>query len=194
MKYVVYIADVETTGLDSHANDIIELSLLRMTDDVQKTWYLKPINAENINAGALRVNGHKLENLLHQTKEGRDKYLDPAKTIIEIENWIMEDGVPSENRVLCGQNVSFDKAMMEQLWIKCNSKDSFPFGRRAMDTMIFAFMMDYAQDSFAEGYSLANLTKKYGIKNEKAHTADADVRATKEVFLAQINELRNKMK
>lgn len=186
MDYVIYVADVETTGLDFSTHDVIELSLYRIGDGVQKTWCIKPVNPQNIDTGALRVNGHKLEDLTHQTKAGRDRYLDPTKLLVEIENWIEEDGVPTEKRILCGQNVAFDKNMLEKLWEKCNSKDSFPFGRRTLDTMQIEFFLDWCRGSMAEGYSLSNLTKKYGVKNDKAHTAEADVKATKEVFDKQV--------
>jgi DNA polymerase III epsilon subunit-like protein len=186
MNFEIYITDVETTGLDNRLNDIIELSIYRLSDDVQKTWCLKPINTNNIEADALRINGHKLEDLLHQTKIGRDTYKDPIKTIVEIENWILEDNVPNANRVLCGQNVAFDKGMLEQLWIKCDSKDSFPFGRRTLDTMSIEFFLDWCRNTVAEGYSLNNLVKKYGITNTKAHTAAADTLATKQVFEKQV--------
>jgi DNA polymerase III epsilon subunit-like protein len=193
MDYVLYVTDVETTGLNSHIHDIIELSLLRISDGEQKTWWLKPLNPDHVEAAALRINGHKLEDITHQTIEGRNKYQDPNKIIVEIENFMMEDGVPAEQRVMLGQNVGFDRERLEQLWNKCNSKDSFPFGRRTMDTMIWAFMMDYVQRTLSPSYSLSSLIKKYGIKNSAAHTAAADVMATKELFEAQVAELRSKL-
>lgn len=187
MDYVLYVADCETTGLDSHIHDVIELSLLRMTDGAQKTWCLKPFNPDHIEAAALRINGHKLEDLRHETREGRERYQDPNKVIIDIENWMMEDNVPTEQRVIVGQNVAFDRERFEQLWIKCNSRDSFPFGRRSMDTMMIEFFLDWCKGHMAEGYSLNNLVKKYGVKNEKAHTAEADVKATRDVFVQQVD-------
>lgn len=186
MNYVIYVADTETTGLDSRLHDVIEMSLHRLSDDVQRTWNLKPTNVNNIDPGALRVNGHKIEDLKHETKYGRDTYLDPAKVIVDVENWMMQDGCPAEKRILVGQNIPFDKDMFEQLWIKCNSKDSYPFGRRYMDTMSIEFFMDWCMDNMAEGYSLSNIAKKYGIKNERAHTAASDVKTTKEVFEKQV--------
>ena len=92
MNYVIYVADVETTGLDSRIHDVIELSLNRLSDNVQKTWCLKPLNIPGIDPGALRVNGHKLEDLKHETKHGRETYLDPRKVIVEIENWMGRSG------------------------------------------------------------------------------------------------------
>lgn len=197
MNYIFYVADIETTGLDSHAHDVIELSLYRMGDtseNSQKTWCLKPLTPETVQEAALKINGHKLEDLLHKTKEGRERYLDPNKALVEIENWLSEDGVPAEKRFLIGHNIGFDKDRLEQLWEKCNAKDSFPFGRRLMDTMENALFFDYCLEQFAEGYSLANLNKKYGIKNEKAHTAAADVKATKEVFEKQVELMRKLIK
>lgn len=77
--------------------------------------------------------------------------------------------------------------MLEQLWIKCQSNDSYPLSRkRTLDTMQIEFFLDWCKGSMADGYSLSNLTKKYGVKNEKAHSAAADTKATKEVFQKQV--------
>jgi DNA polymerase III epsilon subunit-like protein len=193
MNFSFYVVDIETTGLDSHKHDVIELSIARMGaegETAQRTWCLKPLTPDTIDPGALRVNGHKLEDLLHKTKEGRERYQDAAKVAVEIENWLAEDGLPAEKRFLIGQNVSFDRDRLEQLWIKLESKDSFPFGRRYMDTMVVELFLDYCKGQFAEGYSLSNLVKKYGVTNTKAHTAAADVKATKEVFEKQVEEMK----
>ncbi len=186
MDYVLYVADTETTGLDNRLHDIIELSLYRLIDNQQKTWFIKPQTPETIDDGALRVNGHKKEDLLHQTKEGKLKYLDAKEVAIDVENWVMDDNVPAERRVIVGHNAGYDVNFMEQFWKKCGSGDSFPFGRRYMDTMQIELFLNYCQNKMDEGYSLANLTKKYGVKNEKAHSAEADTKATKEVFIKQV--------
>jgi DNA polymerase III epsilon subunit-like protein len=189
MNFSFYVTDIETTGLDSHLHDVIELSMYRLgdeSDNAQKTWCLKPLTPETIDPGALRVNGHKLEDLLHKTKEGRERYLEATKVLVDVENWLADDGRPAEKRFLIGQNIGFDKERLEQLWIKCNAKDSFPIGRRTMDTMIIEIFFDFCKGQFAEGYSLNQIIKKYGVKNEKAHSAAADVKATKEVFEKQV--------
>lgn len=193
MKYEFYVTDVETTGLDSRQHDVIELSMLRLSTGEQKTWTLKPTNVETIDPGALRVNGHKMEDLKWLTREGREIYREASQVLVEVENWLAEDGVPATHRALLGQNISFDKDMLEQLWSKCESKDSFPFGRRYLDTMIIEIFLDYCRGEVEMGYSLGNLVKKYGVKNEKAHTAAADVKATKEVFLKQVEFFQEKL-
>lgn len=185
MNYVFYGCDTETTGLDPIKNDVIELSLYRLSDNEQKTWLIKPINLNNIDAVALKINGHKLEDLCGETKFGRDTYKDAGSVLVEVENWLTEDNAPTQNRCLIGHNVGFDKNMLEQLWEKCQATDSFPFGRRMIDTMITELFLDYCQDSFAEGYSLKNLSKKYDVKNEKAHSAAADIKCTVDIFRKQ---------
>lgn len=192
-NYVLYVCDTETTGFSFLTQDVIEVSFYRLSDDQQKTWCVKPMNIETISQDALRVNGHKYEDITHQTKYGKEIYREASKVIIEIENWIEEDGVPSENRVLCGQNVQFDKNMLEQLWTKCGSSGSFPFGRRSLDTMQLQFAMDFCSNNMSQSYSLNALTKKYGVKNDKAHSAASDTLATKDVFLKQMNFLKSKL-
>lgn len=194
MQYEFIGVDSETTGINPIKNDIIELSLIRFSDNVQKTWLIKPINIDNIEADALRINGHKIEDLLHHTQYGKDNYREASQVIVEVENWLMESGTPAAQTCLVAQNCAFDKAMMEQMWIKCNAKDTFPFGRRYLDTMIIELFRDYISGEYAEGYSLNNLTKKYGVKNIKAHSAAADIAATKEVFEKQVEYFRKLLK
>jgi DNA polymerase III alpha subunit (gram-positive type) len=165
-----------------------------LNDNIQKTWSLRPLNVDQAQPDALRINGHKLEDLKLQTKFGRDTYREPSEVLIEIENWIAEDGTPAGKRILVGQNINFDKDMFEQLWKKCNASDTYPFGRRILDTMQIEFFLDFCKGTFAEGYSLNNLIKKYGVKNEKAHTAEADVKATREVFDKQVDIFKKIMK
>lgn len=162
MSYAFYLLDVESTGLDSRLQDVIELSILRFETGEQKTWCLKPTNFDNIEPSALRINGHKLEDLRWETPYGRETYREPSQVLVEVENWIMEDNIATETRCMVGQNVSFDRDFLIQTWTKCQAKDSFPFGRRYLDTMVIEMFLDLCQDKMAEGYSLANLAKKYG--------------------------------
>lgn len=193
-KYELYVVDCETTGLLYEKNEPVEISIQKLSDGSQKTWFLKPINFDDISPDALRVNGLKLEDLKGETKEGREKYKEPAKMLIEIENWMAEDFMASSDRIMTGQNVNFDKMMLMSLWSKCNSIGTFPFNKKyALDTMQIEFFLDYCKNDFAEGYSLYALTKKYGIKNEKAHSAEADVKATVGVFKGQVEFFKKKL-
>ena len=195
---IFYNIDTETTGLDYVNCDIIELSIIRLSDKIQKTWNIKAINEQAIQLAALKVNGHKLEDITWKTKEGKEKYLEPSKAIVEIENWIMEDNLPPMDRVIVGHNSGFDRIFLEMLWKKCNCSDSFPFGHRIIDTMQIEIMMDLISnemlDMKSENYSQNSCIKKYGIKNDKAHTAAADVLANMQLFEAQIKKLKGMLK
>lgn len=181
--FCIYVLDTETTGLDPDLNDVIELSIYRLSDDTQKTWCIKPLNFDTIEAQALKINGHKLEDLKHETKYGRETYLSASKVIVEVENWMMEDGARSEDRILLGQNPSFDKAFLEKLWLKCNSKGTFPFGRKLIDTIQIVLLIDLARGHKRQAYGLGALVGDFGVKKEKAHRADADTRMTKDLWL-----------
>src|SRR5271157_1681844 len=106
--YLIYISDTETTGMDEKEHDIIEMSFLRFyfnrpEDIEQKTWLLKAINATTIRDDALAKNGHKKEDILWQTVEGKQNYKKPEDILPEVEMWIAEDGHSAYDRVFAGQ-------------------------------------------------------------------------------------------
>lgn len=190
-NFIFYVCDTETTNLDSSIGDIIELSLYRLSDNQQKTWCLKPTNVAGIDPGALKVNGHKLDDITHKTKEGRERYLPAERVVADIENWMMEDGASSEERIFIAQNAPFDKGYIEKLWAKVGASNSFPFGRRYLDTMQIEIFLDFCKNERQEYYNLGSIIKKYGIKLDKAHTAAADTLATKELFIKQAEFVKN---
>lgn len=191
MKFELYGCDCETVGLDPQIHSPIEISIYRLSNDEQKTWCLKPLNFETIQADALRVNGVKIEDLRGQTAEGRERYQDPNKVLIEIENYLAEDGMRSEERLLLGHNANFDRNMLIELWKKCGSAGTFPFNSKyVLDTMTCELLINFAKGTEAEGYSLKNLVKLYGVVNTKAHSAAADTKATVDVFRRQIDMVK----
>lgn len=187
-NYAMYILDTETTNLDSYVGDVIELSIHRMKDDTIKTWFIKPVNFDGIDPVALKINGHLIEDITWKTQHGRDTYKESKDVIVDVENWLAEDDLPTENRILIAHNAAFDKAHLQQLWSKAKSSETFPFGRRMIDTSSLEFFMDLCSpdEEMAQGYSLANLCKKYKVTNSKAHSAEADTTALTECFKKQI--------
>lgn len=191
MGFQIYITDTETTGLDPFRNDIIELSIFRFSDEVQKTWFIKSVNHDTISPEALRVNGHKIEDITHKTKAGIEKYKDPASVIVEIENWMQEDGVSREDRIIAGQNIGFDIVFMREMWRRCNAEDTIPFDKKSLDTLQIVLLMDLISERKREYYNLSSLIKDFGIKKEKAHRADADVRMTKDLLIEIMDRVKN---
>lgn len=143
----------------------------------------------------MRINGHKIEDLKHATKDGRERYRDPSKVLVEIENWLMEDTSASEDKILVGQNIVFDLQFLQTLWAKHNSSETFPFGNRPrlLDTMQIELFLDLIKGERSEYYNLSSLVEKWGVKKERAHAAACDTRMTKNVFLAQCNYVKKYM-
>jgi DNA polymerase III alpha subunit (gram-positive type) len=194
MSYVKYVCDCETTGLDKDKHDIIELCFWRLGEPESKTWWMTPLAPENIEEDALRINKHLKEDILHKTKEGREKYRSPSEVLPEIEMWLMEDGAAAEERVFIGQNPDFDYNFLLALWKKLGHEDDFPFGywidgkdgRRnqgfIIDTMQLARLIDLCTGKKRSRYGLAALVKDFSITKATAHRADGDVKMTKDLF------------
>jgi len=197
--YIIYVVDTETTGLNAVANDVIEISMCRFSlndsdNREQKTWLLKALNPETISEEALNVNKHKRNDILHLTKFGRENYKEPSDVLVEIEQWMMEDGVSAMDRVFAGQNPNFDVKAMIELWRKVDSIDTFPFaverGNRVIDTKQLALMVDLCTGQRRRYYNLSSLVKSFGVKKAKAHTAAGDVQMTTDLFIKFLAPLK----
>jgi DNA polymerase III alpha subunit (gram-positive type) len=193
-KYIQYVADTETTNLDNDIGDIIELCLHRINDGATKTWCIKAVNIDGINPGALKTNGHKLEDITWKTKEGRARYQEPSIVLKEVELFMLDDNAIADDRILIGQNVIFDYYYMKSMYKKHGTYDTFPFGRQILDTRMIELFQDFAKGKLEDSYSLAALNKRHGIKNEKAHTAEADVIATSTLFKKQCEKYVSSIK
>lgn len=186
--FQIYVADTETTGLDYLQHDIVELSLYHVNLDRQKTWLLRAPRFASAQPDALRINGHKLEDISHQTADGRERYLEPRDAVVSIENWMMEDMASPEEKILCGHNIQFDEDFISSLWESNNSKDTYPFGNRpfVLDTRQIEIFINLIQGKRNDYYNLGSLVEKYGVKKLKSHRADADTLMTKDVLLKQL--------
>jgi len=194
--YILYVADTETTGFSPTDHEVIELSMIRMrfteigpVEEEQRTWLIRATKPETIQDEALSINGHTREDILHMTKVGKEKYLDPLVALTEIENWIANDDVTINDRVLVAQNAIFDYEHLESMWMRHGLIDTFPFktghNKQLIDTKSIALFIDVLLGKRRKYYNLGKLVKAYGVKSEKAHRADADTRMTKDLFIKQ---------
>src|SRR3990167_1397197 len=190
MSFVIYVCDTETTGLDPVQNDVIEVSLLRLKDDEQKTWHIKAMNPESISDKALKINGHLKEDILVKTTVGREKYRDPAVVTSEIEVWVMRDEAAIEDRVFIGHNPTFDFNFLKELWRKAGSPNTFPFNNFIIDTIQLTRFIDLCTGRKRSRYSLGSLVKDFGITKLAAHKAEGDTKMTKELFLKEFDPIK----
>jgi len=199
--YIIYVIDTETTGLDAVENDVIEISMCRLvingteTKTEQKTWLLKALNAKSISDEALAVNGHKREDILHLSKNGKENYKLPEDVVAEIELWVMEDDVTAVDRIFAGQNPMFDVRALQELWKKVGSPTTFPFaiekGHRIIDTTQIATLYDICIGKRRLYYNLSSLVKAFGVKKGKAHQAAEDVRMTTDLLIKLLTPIRS---
>jgi DNA polymerase III epsilon subunit-like protein len=204
-NYIIYVCDTETTGLDNTCNEVIEVSLLRIylnfsddgsikTSEEQKTWLIKAYNAQSIQDDALKINGHKREDILHQSKAGQESYLEARDVISQIELWMLDDFHSSLDRIFAGQNPMFDIGFLQKLWKDHSTIESFPFavqnGNRVLDTKQLAILTDVCLAQRREKYNLTSLAKDFGITRRKAHRAEDDTRMTADLLIKFISAMR----
>ena len=203
-QYVLYVQDTETTGLVPGVNEIIEVSFLRifLKEDgpvrEQKTWLIKATKPDTIDDEALAINKHKREDILWQTKYGRENYLKPEDAILEIEAWISEDEMSAHDRVFAGQNPMFDFNHMVAFWKGLDAEDTFPFlnghNKLIVDTKQLALFFDICLGKKREKYNLSSLVKAFGVKKGKAHRADEDTRMTADLLQIFIDGSKTSIK
>lgn len=204
--YTVYVIDTETTGTDHTIHDIIELSACRLIPvgdsykEEQRTWLIKATHPATITDKALQINGHKREDIIHLTKEGRKKYLLPEVFLEQFEEWVMEDNVSSIDRIFSGQHPTFDLLFLKELYKRLGKIDDndFPFfvenNNRILDTKQIMIFFDICTGRRRKYYNLSALVKALGVKKTKAHRADEDTRMTKDVLMAQVSIVKDSVK
>jgi DNA polymerase III alpha subunit (gram-positive type) len=164
--------DIETTGVNPFKHEIIEIGcmMVRQNDDGTYTALeefevkVKPEHIESAEISALRVNGYDESQWLfaHSQKE--------ALTLISQK---------CEGAVMVAQNASFDYSFLAVGFGKYDVPDPFFYAK--LDTIPLAYLR-FKDDPDMDSFTLRKLCERFGIKNDKAHTAMADIRATFEVF------------
>ena len=116
------VVDVETTGLDPQKHSIVSLGAVDFNDP-SRNFYSEcaPWVGAEIDPIALKINGFTKEELL----DSRRKSL--KMVMLEFLEWIQ----PCKNKVLVGENVFFDRDMLNTAFEK--SAISFRFPSRIID-------------------------------------------------------------
>ncbi|MEK7113594.1 MAG: 3'-5' exonuclease [Patescibacteria group bacterium] len=156
--------DIETTGLDVRVHEIIEIGCVVTTPELEVVekfeLKIKPENIENADPVALKVN--------HYDPEDWADAIDSKKSMQILASKV-------KDCIIVGQNVSFDIAFLEYNFNKNNIKNPMHYHR--LDTISIAWAKLHRRQDITH-FSLRELCKEFGIKNENSHTGLADAFAT----------------
>lgn len=173
-EYIVCV-DTETTGLDSQKDFIIQLSLIKFkkkdfTQVAEKNWYILPQHKFSISAGAQQAHG------------------------------LSEDFIKSNGVSIKSIAQEFLDLVSDSDFLTYNG-NNFDFKFLVKDFKLAGYELPLDNKMFYDSFAmevrrsprnLGAVYKKYtGLELEGAHDALNDVRATIEVFKAQIEDTDN---
>ncbi len=168
--------DVETTGLDPNTHEMIEVGgiiakqipqpnrgpKLEVLDEFE--FKIKPTNLEQADPEALRVNGYSEADWLFAVD------LNQAMTAI---------AEKTNGAILVAFNTPFDSAFLEAGFKKAGINNTMHYHK--IDVMPIAFAKLY-HDNRVQYFNLKTLVEHFGLTNQKAHTALADIKVTFELY------------
>ena len=163
----VVIYDLETTGLSLENDEMIQISALRLSDGKRFNRFVLPKG--EISKKAVLTHGYDLD---HIVKHGGQVAKEVLKDFADF----------AKGSVLVGHNSSYydDVILARQLSEEGLSIDSLGY----YDTLVLA----QAVLPNLSNYKLATCCEYFGVTNERAHDALADVEATSLVFKNLIEE------
>ncbi len=161
------VLDVETTGLNTATDNIIEIGAVRIENGVEVGEFSQLINPERpIPEKVVELTGIN------------DGMVRGMPTIGQV---IGDFAAFSEGAVLVAHNASFDMAFFERAFRDAG----LPFEYPKLDTLTLVRNTYKEQKSF----KLGNMCKFLGINLSKAHRAVHDARATGEMLLIALQKL-----
>ncbi|MFZ1019845.1 MAG: 3'-5' exonuclease [Minisyncoccia bacterium] len=167
-KHNFAFIDIETTGLNLIQNEIIEIGCVLATPTLEMIEEfeikIKPEHIENADKAALKVNHY-------QESDWESAYgLEKAMKLFSEK---------VKDCIMVGHNVAFDAGFLEYAFNKTKLMNTMHYHK--LDTVSIAWAK-FHKDSEVEHFSLRELCARFGIKNERAHSALPDARASFELY------------
>lgn len=103
-----YCIDLETTGISAAWQETTEISIIRVSDRHQLSFFIRPEFPERASPEALEKTGRTKADLYR----GEPK----LKVINAVEKFLSEDGLTPAHRCMIGHNCSFDQRFVHALW------------------------------------------------------------------------------
>ena len=167
-KHNLAFIDIETTGLNVIKHEIIEIGCVITTPQFEVVeefeLKIKPERIDEADPVALKISHY------NQTEWKKASTLNKAMKILSMK---------TKDCIMVGHNVSFDASFLEYAFAETGVKNSMHYHR--LDTVSIAWAKLHREPDL-EHFSLRELGVRFGIVNEKAHTALSDARATFELY------------
>lgn len=179
MKKLLYL-DVETTGLNSWSNDIIQIAIIIEIDGEVKeefTSTVKPFNPDKCDPKALAIHGY--------TKVDFEGFVEPHtvyKQIIELMSKYVDRYSKEDKFTPVGYNVKFDCDFLKSFFRK-NGDQYYGswFNWRMIDPLYLLHYLDYRSKIALPNYKLGFVCKHFNIPVQ-AHDATSDIKATRKLL------------
>lgn len=168
--------DIETTGMDPRKQEIIEIAVLRVSQEWPEggtptfaeifSWSvkIKPQHIERADLAALRVNGYVASEWKHA---------------VPLEDALREFSVKTEGAIMVAHNVAFDSEFLNFNLSRYGIPNKMHYHR--LDTVSMAYTALHATPEVSR-YSLVELCKYFQIPFENPHSALPDVYADFALF------------
>lgn len=175
MKKILYI-DVETSGLDSKTNDILQIAgLIEINGEIKEkfNYFMQPFDYTTIEESALAIN--KLTVAKLKTFESpRVVYF----KLIKVFDKYIDKYNKKDKFSPAGYNVNFDRDFLNQFFIKnCDKYFGSYVDYHLIDPASVLALLEYKGLIELESYKLENVCDYFGIPI-KSHDAMEDITAT----------------
>jgi DNA polymerase III alpha subunit (gram-positive type) len=177
--------DVETTGMSSMKHGIIQIAGIickdeggRLEEIEEFSFNVSPFPADLIEDEALAISG-----LTREQIKGFAAPADVHKNLTAIFEKHCNKYDKKDKMIFVGYNVSFDYGFLRRWFEKAGDKyfGSW-FWHPAVDVMSLAMLRMAGVRHELTDFKLTTVAAKLGILLPAAHTAPADIRATRHVF------------
>ncbi len=166
------IIDLETTGLNPHQHEIIEIGLvLTQAPDLkveqQKEWKITPERLKDADPKALEIAGYEPK---------------LWKKAVSLTQAMQELSDKTEDSIMVAQNISFDWNFLQEAFLQTGVPDKMHYHRLDLLSMAYAHLFYTGK---IQRYSLNSLSEYFGVELERSerHSALEDARATYEIFV-----------
>jgi len=176
MEYLLAV-DLETTGLDPLYNEITQVGAILLDNQLKELGSFESlVRPEHIERGF--EGGKDIYKYSHLNVDDLKVAPTTDKVLRALETFVRSKIGFELNKVLIfGQNSKFDSAFLESAFKKCGWKYPFDFHIINLES-IYVYHQFMKTGKLPKTVRLMDICKKAGIKNEQAHSAMADIRAT----------------